>query len=251
MGLFTGDDWTLALSRKYTESDGILFSDFVVLCKAIYHEMRHAEQFYRIAQGLAAGDLRFPDTSPQQVTQAVASVKGATTVKQKAASFEATALQTVHSASRTQVIQKRLGIPMPVVQHAEAMQARFGAFAVSERPAWFRKTTVIGEVEDWMRSTYKPTLGAISTFAACHRDESPHLNKMYTDLAEEQDARALANAAAEAFQKIGFRRLWRSSIRCIGGCSDCCARATGRICPKRAACCRVRFSRPFWRRGCS
>lgn len=200
VGVFSADDWTLTLSAKYTENDGILFREYVRLCLAIYHELRHAEQFYRMAQGLASGDLHFPDTSQQQVTQAVASVKGATSVKDKATSFETMSLTKISNTSRTQIIQKWLGIPMNVVQHADATATHFPTFAAGTRPDWFKTQTVKAAVEDWMRSTYKASLGEMNVFVTYERSLSRHLNKMYANLVEEQDARRFAEAVAVAFQ---------------------------------------------------
>ena len=59
-GAFDKSDWTLDVSQKILNDDDVKCKDFVELCKSAYHETRHAEQIYRVAQGLALGRLEFP-----------------------------------------------------------------------------------------------------------------------------------------------------------------------------------------------
>src|SRR5262245_28866965 len=60
-GGFMWGPWRLELNLKYVTKHDIKYGKFVEFCTTIYHETRHAEQFYRIAQGLAQGRLTYPD----------------------------------------------------------------------------------------------------------------------------------------------------------------------------------------------
>ncbi len=48
-GSFNWGGWRLKLSSKYTGQNDIKYGKFLEFCSTIYHETRHAEQFYRIA----------------------------------------------------------------------------------------------------------------------------------------------------------------------------------------------------------
>lgn len=68
-GAFDKSGWTLEVSQRILDDDDVKCEDFVEFCKSAYHETRHAEQIYRVAQGLALGRLEFPGN--QQVSTAV------------------------------------------------------------------------------------------------------------------------------------------------------------------------------------
>jgi hypothetical protein len=59
-GAFDAKDWTLEISQTILDNDDVKCEDFVEFCKSAYHETRHAEQIYRVAQALALGRLEFP-----------------------------------------------------------------------------------------------------------------------------------------------------------------------------------------------
>jgi len=84
-GSFGWSGWTLRLRKDRTADSALSYEDFVKYCRTMYHETRHAEQFYRIAQGLAAGTLKYPDVSPQTTLQAVTASGGGAGVKGKVA----------------------------------------------------------------------------------------------------------------------------------------------------------------------
>src|SRR5262245_10884335 len=68
-GSFSWADWRIRVRPNRLNKPGLRLYKFVELCGTFYHEARHAEQFYRIAQGVAAGTLQIPDKSLAQQVQ--------------------------------------------------------------------------------------------------------------------------------------------------------------------------------------
>ena len=202
-GSFNWVQWTLRVNRKYTALTGIRYADFVEVCSTIYHETRHAEQFYRIAQGLAAGTLQFPDSSPAGNVQAMQA--GGSSVRARIAMFESASrgqnpLQ-ADAASRVRVIAQRLDIPENVARHADTHRDYFANYLASSRPAWFKRATILDEVNEWMRATYKKTYSELDTWA--QGPDGPY--RVYRDLPEENDAHGIEDLVqAELFQRIGL-----------------------------------------------
>lgn len=59
-GAFSRPTWLLQVENKYFAQDNIKLGDYVEVCKTAIHELRHAEQYYRIAQALYLGILEWP-----------------------------------------------------------------------------------------------------------------------------------------------------------------------------------------------
>ncbi len=183
-GQFSWSDWQLTIDNNYTGDDAITYAEFVELCGSAYHEARHAEQFHRIAQGLALGRLHFPDKSGAQIIQDLRQTGSKGGVKAKVALFESKGIQQASVASRRQLIARWLNIPLNVAGTAETARSGFDGFLGLPRPQWFKRHTNLLEVEEWMRSTYKRTLGGMNRWA--QSDHGPY--KIYRDLPEEHDA---------------------------------------------------------------
>ncbi len=63
MGAFHKETWSMDVSQLLLAvevHEDNFKKQFILLCASIYHEMRHAEQFYRILQGAAAGYFTIP-----------------------------------------------------------------------------------------------------------------------------------------------------------------------------------------------
>jgi hypothetical protein len=201
-GAFSWTGWKLKVNKKYTGKDDIRYKDFVEVCCTIYHETRHAEQFYRIAQGLAAGKLKFPDASSASTVQKMAA--GVGSVKSRIAMFEAVGKGTdplqLDTGKRIAVISERLKLPLAVVRHADINRDGFQTFIDGARPAWFKRSTVLDEVNEWMRATYKKTFSELDTWA--QGNDGPY--RIYRDLPEENDAHGIeAWVESGLYQRIG------------------------------------------------
>ncbi len=188
-GSFSWPSWTLKVNQKYTGQDAIKYKDFVEVCSTIYHETRHAEQFYRIAQGVAAGTLSLPDASGAQIVQAMGA--SATGVQSRIALFEAASkgqnpLQQ-DTKGRVATIAQSLHIPLNVAQHADVRSTYFANYLTSSRPPWFKRPTILDEVNEWMRATYKKTYSEMDGWA--QGSDGPY--KIYRDLPEENDAHGI------------------------------------------------------------
>jgi hypothetical protein len=58
---FDQQNWTCNIEAARLRND-VTADEFEELCNAAYHESRHAEQYFRIAQGLACGQLKNPNS---------------------------------------------------------------------------------------------------------------------------------------------------------------------------------------------
>lgn len=198
-GSFSWGSWRLSIDKTYTKKADIRYKDFVELCCSAYHEARHAEQFYRIAQGIAAEKLTFPDKSKAQVIQDFHQTGGGGSVRDRIALFEGKAMQSRPQNIR-HMISKWLNIPVNVAGTALTAKHGFNGYLQLAKPAWFKRQTVLLEVEEWMRSTYKRTLGGMNEWA--QSDHGPY--KIYRDLPEEHDAHEIEKLIkARITQAIG------------------------------------------------
>ncbi len=208
-GCFLCGEWKLQLNETFLKEDGIVYSDFLEVCRTAFHEARHAEQYYRVAQGLALGAIAFPDTSPAQLVHQ-AGVGGG--VAAKVAAFKTAkagvarrVVAGMDPAGRARVIAELLKMPLDAARDAEASRDEFNEYLGLPPPDWFKRGTAKPEVEDWMRSNYKKTLSEMDAFAQDHHlNPSMRLKAMYKALPEEIDAHAIEEMAADAItQRIG------------------------------------------------
>ena len=198
-GQFCWGEWLLELDNSYTTDNDITYEEFVELCASAYHESRHAEQFYRIAQGLASSALSFPDMSSAQVINDFSKTGMGGGVQAKIAAFEGRAMRQ-NNAATARMIAKWLSIPQEKAMHALLSSGAFATYIALPKPAWYKRNTALLEVEEWMRSTYKRTLGNINRWA--QSDHGPY--KIYRDLPEEHDAHEIEKLVEAALKnRIG------------------------------------------------
>jgi len=132
-------------------------------------------------------DYYFPDMSKAQIIQQQQRLGVGTGFKGKVAMFEGKGAQQSSRSQRAQQIQEWLDIPITVARTAEAAKAGFNGYIGLAKPQWFKRKTVLLEVEEWMRSTFKKTLGEMSAWA--QSDAGPY--KIYRALPEEHDAHSI------------------------------------------------------------
>lgn len=197
-GSFSWSNWRLKIDKGYIKRANIKYKDFLELCCTAYHETRHAEQFYRIAQGLACEKISFPDKSKAQMIQEVR--RTGSSVRDKIALYEGRSLHANTRSSR-EMIAKWLSIPSNVAGTAVTAKMGFVGYIQLGKPRWFKRKTAKLEVEEWMRSTYKKTLGEVNEWA--QSDAGPY--KIYRDQAEEHDAHEIEKVLkAKLIQTIGL-----------------------------------------------
>jgi hypothetical protein len=202
-GSFSWTPWRLRLRRTLTANSALAYAEFVKFCRTMYHELRHAEQFYRVAQGLLAGSLQYPDKSESEVAQelnalaggvgAVGGGGGGGGVGALVARFN-----TVSTGGQltltAQLVSQWLSIPLNVAQHAYNNRGQFAGYIGGAKPDWFRRKTIKKEVEEWMRATYKGTLSGLNAWT--QSDEGKY--DMYRDQPEEHDAHEIGNKIVAA-----------------------------------------------------
>jgi hypothetical protein len=175
------------------------------ICCTIYHEIRHAEQIYRIAQGLASGQLRDPDASSAKELKLMQGEN--LSVQSRIAMFEAVIagqnpLQTNLVASATEIAD-RLKIPEHVAKHAISHRDYFTNYLNAPRPRWFKRGTVLDEINEWMRASYQ---GEYKNFDQSVQVKHAGMEAIYRDLPEENDAYGIEDDVREAIlQRIGSR----------------------------------------------
>lgn len=156
-GEFDYQTWSLRVDPNLWNNMNLAFPDFVELCCTLYHEARHAEQFYRIAQGLACGRLQFRRGGPTAAQLGnMHANPGATGggVQARIALFNR--LHNVNNQVITPgYLAQRSFLPLHVA--TAAMQnaiAEFDAYLQVARPTWFRKATILAEVNEWYSAFY-------------------------------------------------------------------------------------------------
>src|SRR5271157_1083943 len=105
-GNFLRSDWKLKLREMLFSDDNVILGDYVALYKTAIHELRHSEQYYRIAQGLYLGHLEFPGG-----------------IKKKGVSLVASSAP---QAITAEDIEEALSVPHDVAQHAIGNSAQIG-----------------------------------------------------------------------------------------------------------------------------
>lgn len=186
-GSFSWPSWKLSLNRSYTADTDIEYGDFLEFCVTIYHETRHCEQFFRVAQGLAGGKLAFPDQTTSSIINHHRTTQGLGTVQERMQMFQqASSNQSVRATP--QMIASWLNIPLNVANQASANANNlFTAFEGTIRPGWFKRNTIRLEVEEWMRECYKSTLSGVGNWA--QGSDAPY--KFYTNQPTERDAHGI------------------------------------------------------------
>lgn len=199
-GAFNWTRWRLRINQCYTGQDAIRYKDFVELCSTVYHETRHAEQFYRIAQGLAAGNLRLPDARAVQIKQQWPA-RGA--IQSYVVTFETDAIDEdprhLTATQRAHLIADRMRIPLSVAQHADRQRDSFASYLGAGRPSWFHRAA-LDEVNDWLRATYKKRFSESGNWI--QRPHGPY--RVQRNRPEENDARSLEELVQAAlYRRIG------------------------------------------------
>ncbi|MEL7500757.1 MAG: hypothetical protein AAFN77_24400 [Planctomycetota bacterium] len=192
-GFYQGNNWSLTIDSQYFSQDAITYSDFRELASTAYHEVRHAEQDYRSAQGLALG-LANGGFNPPAMGNAAVVQMGANAgdfgggFAAIQAAFNGNPMQ--NAVTRQAVIQNLLGIQANVVQHADFNQMDFANnFVTLPVPGWFTRATSRLEAEEWMRCSAARTLAGMNAWA--QGPNAPYA--FYANLPVEHDAHNIEN----------------------------------------------------------
>ena len=191
-GSFSWPSWRLSINDSLLNKDDITYEDYVELCLTCYHESRHSEQFYRIAQGIAAGTLKLPDeTRAGMINAQTQARQGAMTFKERRAMFEQGSSAVSNQGDLSSIISTKLNIPASTATAAVAAKAQFATFIALPKPYWFKRSTMLLEVEDWMRECFKLTLGAVGNFAQDIGGSGKRGYMFYRDQPTENDAHGI------------------------------------------------------------
>jgi hypothetical protein len=166
-GAFYWSSWDLACNRKYTQGHAakhgpnITYYNFVELASTIYHETRHAEQFYRIAQALSADEIEFPVGGKKTPIIMQVTPHSLPKVKKKKFGKKGVVATIVRQfKSDAKQIADLLNIPRPVAQHAWTNRASYATWEQSARPGYASKIVASASgwnpiVDEWLGATYR------------------------------------------------------------------------------------------------
>jgi hypothetical protein len=208
-GSFSPSNWRLEIRQARLANDRLRLYKFVGLCDTVYHEARHAEQYYRMAQGVASGALEIPDRTLHQQVQEY-NRSGSLTFQDKLNLFRG--LDQGHSIQRSvwgvddgrrrSVIARWLNIRSDIVQHADTNSAGFATWINLPKPDHYKRGTALEEVKDWVMDSYRTSGRRVSKFSEDtdddlslrpQGDDVEPIYEMYRELPQEWDAHAIGH----------------------------------------------------------
>lgn len=186
--------WRIEINRYHPAHANITLEDFIEWVMTPFHETRHAEQTYRIAQGVLAGELVPPGQNLQRIIQAALAGRPPREVAQALESHNP--LEVVSADVRKRIVREWLQVPAVVINHADVHRAYFANFLASNVPSWlaYRRDGLRSAVIDWMKASYDGYLGEIDRRA---QNQEAGWDRMYMTLPEEKDAYGIEGAVKE------------------------------------------------------
>lgn len=153
-GRFQPAAWQLELNALIRAVPIINYQTFLEICSTVYHEARHAEQHYRIAQGVAGGILQFPGDIDANVLRRLPPVNGVQATRNRLSLAGPIGNRVLTPA----LLGALLEMPIDIMRRAlpTARQDFFGYMRLG-RANWFTQRSVQREVEVWMRSAHTYT----------------------------------------------------------------------------------------------
>jgi hypothetical protein len=186
-GYHMPSDWSVNLNKHHSYVSNIDFDSFIEWATTPYHESRHAEQTYRIAQGMLCGELDLPGKGRARQTQAMTANRRPREIIR---AHNTGKPLDVDATTRKQTIKNWLGIPMSVITHADSHRSYFQTYCKSAVRPWYekRKDPVKNAVIDWMKMSYDKEMRVIDSKAQAKAGKSKGFGRMYGSLPEEKDA---------------------------------------------------------------
>ena len=186
--------WKIEINRYHPAHTDITLDDFIEWVITPFHETRHAEQTYRIAQGVLAGSLIPPRQNLARQIQAALAGRPPREVAQALQSGNP--FSVVSPEARKRVVQEWLAVPAIVISHADAHRSYFDNFLASNTPSWlaYRRDGLKNAVIDWMKSSYDGYLGEIDRKA---QNQEAGWSRFYMTLPEEKDAYGIEEAVKD------------------------------------------------------
>ena len=178
--------------------DDITYGQYVDLCETVYHECRHLEQTYRVAQLMAHWGRSPASIKPDPVAPG-----GKVDVKARVKVIKDTEWgDFLHNIERS--VTRSLGVPDHVAAHAVSDRNGWIAFTSLPHPSWW-VPPVNGEakVEEWKKEM---TIGSGGRNVRTDWLESlataPTTHAMYKGLSIEADAHGIQQFIAEGTKQV-------------------------------------------------
>lgn len=181
-------EWRIEINRYHAQKADLPLDDFLEWATTPYHESRHAEQTYRIAQGVLAGEIVLPGKT--LATKMQAAMKGKSPKEIAKALESGNPFESTDTNTRRRIVQEWLDVPMKVVDHADLHRSYFKNYLQSSTPSWLKgrsSDTVKNAVIDWMKASYDHHLGELDRKA---QNQEAGWDRFYSEkgIPEEQDA---------------------------------------------------------------
>lgn len=174
-GSFSYRSWNISLAQASLDNNDISYGDFIEMGVTVYHETRHAEQYFRVAQGLASGKLMFPGHTERWKEYTAAEIKKLTDINDSA----------VDTAVRKKTdINEFFGLPW-----------------MKHTPDGWRDT-----VQEWMEFKYRPGRNYFKSAALKDNPKKVIEEQFYWRGVHEIDARTIEELAKTALTAhIGYQ----------------------------------------------
>lgn len=153
-GKFVRSAWEVQVNMMIWNAPTMNYGLFLEFASTLYHEARHAEQTFRIAQGLASNQLTFPRRIGDGVLNRMVQANGVQALRNR---FQLVG-GTGQGAMTPGLLSAMMDVPLNVTQAAQNNAvAAYTAYLNLAKPAWFKQRRVRDEVDLWMRSDYTDT----------------------------------------------------------------------------------------------
>lgn len=157
--------------------------DKLELCSTIYHETRHAEQLFRVAQGLAAGMINH-GVPKNKLIKVLAKTGGMNTVTQKRFMFENDLSQYPFSAN---MLVELVWVPLNVANNAVNRMNDFNTWINSGRPTWYKRNPQ-EIVTRWADTTLRKSTERVEDAGQSAPFNNGRAFRFYRDTAVEYDS---------------------------------------------------------------
>jgi hypothetical protein len=176
LGAFSWGSWSITVDNKPFKK-ALSKDEFIDLCCTVYHETRHSEQFFRVAQGLLLKRFDFPGKLPQ-------------------------------GSNLKAQVGSALNIPPAIVGQADSSKGGYSLFATSAKlphcttgsgPGWSNWDPT---VSDWLERTYSKSKQRFAEQGQAAPSGTAIDRAWYRGAEDERDAYAVEDLVKAALRPV-------------------------------------------------
>jgi hypothetical protein len=159
--------WRIDINVYHATKLNLPLYQFLEWVTTPFHETRHAEQTYRVIQGVLAGEIEMPGETIHRRTQRALKGKRPGDIVRALESqrpFDVIDADTRKNILKDWLREKKGRTPIPdvVIDHADINRDDFANYCLSGAPSWYDRRgpgAVKSAVIDWMNFTWHPITG--------------------------------------------------------------------------------------------